>query len=311
MSDIEGRGLQMMSHTAESSPRLRPPSHHGSVRVGIASRRAWITFAGLLLLLSAAVGFYTSAQLFVQASEPGPGEGPAVNAEVAGVVTESDGDVIAGATITIVEMGNLTTTNADGWYSFGEVPPGSYTFEASAPGYQTVAKPLVIEPALPRIVGFALERGSGRVELPAEEPPNFQNPAAGALALAVAVLFASGMAAAGGLSAIRHRHYLVAVTGAAAGVLTLGYFIGSIAAIVALAILASLRHGFREAEYHHLPWEEAPEDGQAEDQDGEPADGAAGEGEDAGDAPGHGLPPPPGATEPPLANPAPREEARR
>jgi hypothetical protein len=259
--------------------------------VGISSRRAWISFAGVLLLLSAGVGFYTSAQLFVQASEaqqPGLASGMV---EVAGVVTDPLGNTLNGALVAILETGNETHTNADGWYTFGQIPPGSYTFEASFAGHQTVAKPVVLESSFPRLIEFSLPAGTGSVEIEGDRETNFANPAAGAFALAVAVLFASGMAAAGGLSAVRHRHYLIAVTGAAAGVLTLGYFIGTVASIVALAILASLRHGFREAEYHRLPWEEAPEDYEepAADTDTDT---------DTDEEPRH-LPPPPGAV--PLA----------
>ncbi len=289
MSDIEGRGFRMLRPPPEKrSPRLRRPTHHRSVRVGISSRRAWISFAGVLLLLSAGVGFYTSAQLFVQASEAQQPGLPGGVVEVAGVVTDPLGNTLDGALVSILETGNETQTNADGWYTFGEIPPGSYTFEASFAGHQTVSKPVVLESSFPRLIAFSLPPGTGSVEVEGDREPNFSNPAAGAYALAVAVLFASGMAAAGGLSAVRHRHYLIAVTGAAAGVLTLGYFIGTVASIVALAILASRRHGFREAEYHRLPWEEAPEDFEEPtadtDTDGEP----------------RRLPPPPGAVPPPV-----------
>lgn len=299
MSEIEGRGLQSLSHSGP--PRLRRPRHHDDVRMGIATRRAWITFAGVLLLLSAAIGFYTSAQLFYQASSAEEPALPTDAVELTGVVTESDGVVIQGVTVEVLETGNVSTTNADGRYFLGDIPVGSYTVEASLPGYTTVAKPIVIESGFPREVNFELTPGNDRVVLEPEREPNFQNPAAGAFALAVAVLFASGMAAAGGISAIRHRNYLIAVTGAAAGVLTLGYFIGSVAAIAALAILASLRHGFREAEYHHLPWEEEPE-GYVEGAPPGPGEAGSEDGTEDGreeGAPGeeHHRPPPPGALE--------------
>ncbi len=291
MSDIEGRGLLSLSHGSSGPPRLRRPRHHDSVRVGIASRRAWITFAGVLLLVASAIGFYTSAQLFAQAAAPPPPPAFGQFIDITGVVTDPQGDVISGATVSVLETGNHTTTNADGRYVFCRIPLGSYTVEASAPGYTTVAKPIVVETGFPREIDFALEPGTGRTVLDPQRPSNFTNPAAGAFALAVAVLFASGMAAAGGLSAVRHRHYLVAVTGAAAGVLTLGYFIGSAASIIALAILASLRHGFREAEFHNLPWEQAPEPPTGG------GEGAPGPDDDGEGGPRH-LPPPPGALHP-------------
>lgn len=308
MSDIEGRGLQSLAHEGSGPPRLRRPPHHDNVRMGIATRRAWITFAGVLLLLSAAIGFYTSAQLFYQASSAQQPEAPGEAVEVGGVVTDMQGDVLQGVSVEILDTGNVSVTNADGRYFLGDIPVGSYTIEASFPGYTTVAKPIVLEGGFPRLIDFALEPGNDRVVMEPEREPNFQNPAAGAFALAVAVLFASGMAAAGGISAIRHRNYLIAVTGAAAGVLTLGYFIGSIAAIAALAILASLRHGFREAEFHHLPWEEEPE-GYVEGEEGAGGSGGGAggpEGEPATSGEEHAhRPPPPGA----LAHEAPPRAA--
>jgi hypothetical protein len=240
--------------------RLKTPRHHLSIRPGVPRRRLAITLAGLMLLAASLLGFYTSLGLFNQAANTQPPAKPTQPVEVSGVVTDDRGNILVGAQVRVQGGSNQTTTNADGWYYLGQIPPGVYTLEASFPDHQTVTRKLDLGPGFPRTVDFALPPGSGTVEGTGDRISTFSNPAAGALALAVAVAVASAMAAAGGISAIRHRHYLLAVTGAAAGVLTLGFFLGTGLSIVALAILTSLRHGFREAEYHHLPWEEPPEE---------------------------------------------------
>ena len=63
------------------------------------------------------------------------------NATVTGLVTDQQGAVLSGAQIKItgVDTGTVhnVVTNADGLYTIPSLPIGSYTFHATAPGFQT------------------------------------------------------------------------------------------------------------------------------------------------------------------------------
>jgi hypothetical protein len=214
-----------------------------------------ITAAGVMLLVAAGLGFVTAAGIFAQSGNTRPPVLPSEPVEVAGTVTDTAGTPLPDAAVRVADGGNETRTNADGWYFLGSIDPGTYRIEASKPGYQTLQRTVVLSPAFPREVDFALAAGNGTAEGPSDRVPTYSDPTAGVLVLALAVALCSAMAMVGGVSALLHRHYLLAVAGAAAGVLTVGFFVGSTLAIMALAILGSLKTGFLEAERHRIPWD--------------------------------------------------------
>lgn len=95
---------------------------------------------------------------------------------VSGIVTESDGTPVPGATVTIPGVGSVTTA-ADGSYLFDTVPVGTYQPELTVPpgfNLQTVAPPFTVPPgsevpitgedfvisALPSLSGQVTEAGS-------------------------------------------------------------------------------------------------------------------------------------------------------
>lgn len=66
--------------------------------------------------------------------------GPAAEAEFLGVVADGDiysGERLSGVRVELLETGDVTTTDADGWYRFPDLPAGTYTASASAEGYKT------------------------------------------------------------------------------------------------------------------------------------------------------------------------------
>ena len=62
---------------------------------------------------------------------------------IRGTVTDPDGHVVAGASVTITDPArNFTrtqTTNQDGGYVFTAVPPGTYKLDVAAPGFKTAS----------------------------------------------------------------------------------------------------------------------------------------------------------------------------
>jgi hypothetical protein len=241
------------------SPRLRRPRHHEVVRPNASRRRRAITLAGVLLLVAAALGFYTAAGVFSQVGANRPSAIPQNPMNITGPVTDvTDNPPLQGVSVRMVGQSNQDVTNADGWYFLDAVPPGTYTIEASKPGFTTLRKTVNVSPGIPRLVGFAMPPGNGTFDYPAEQGGHFTDPTVGVFGLGLAILLNSVLATVGAWSAITHRHYLLAIAGAAAGTATgglaFGAPIGSILAIVALAILGSLKTGFLEAQNHRIPW---------------------------------------------------------
>ena len=246
---------------AAKSPRLREPRHHRIVRPGAGTRRKAITMAGIFLVIASALGAYTAVGVFGQLGANPPAAIPNSPMPIQGPITDFDNNnPLSGVTVHIVGSSNENVSNADGWYYLAAVAPGSYSLEASKPGYKTVKKTINVSPGIPRVEPFAMTPGDGTVEYEPEPVPRYQDPRGPELALGIAILLASILSAIGGWSAVTHRHYLLAVAGAAGGTATIGLIagipLGSALSVAALAILASLKTGFLEAKSHRIPWEE-------------------------------------------------------
>jgi hypothetical protein len=97
---------------------------------------------------------------------------------ILGTVTDASGAVIAGAKVTVKNLGTgltrETETSADGSYSLPELPIGSYTITVTQTGFQTfVTKEATVDVATERRVDAALKPGqiSTTVEVSADELP--------------------------------------------------------------------------------------------------------------------------------------------
>src|SRR5689334_14059183 len=116
----------------------------------------------LLIILLAASGL--SAQTF--------------RGTILGTVTDPSGAVVAGARVTVKNVGTglerTTETSADGSYSLPELPIGTYTVTVSQLGFQTfVATGVTVDVATERRVDAALKTGevATRVEVSADQLP--------------------------------------------------------------------------------------------------------------------------------------------
>lgn len=88
---------------------------------------------------------------------------------IEGVVTDANGAVVAGATVTAKATGTTagynqsTTTNNDGFYQFSQVPVGTYSISTSNTGFKTsnTATTVTIDKAA--VVNTSLEVGAGEI----------------------------------------------------------------------------------------------------------------------------------------------------
>jgi Carboxypeptidase regulatory-like domain/TonB dependent receptor-like, beta-barrel len=87
------------------------------------------------------------------------------NASVSGIVLDTSGAVVPGATVQAVNddtnVANSTTTNSEGIYTIPDLLPGHYHIQISKPGFKTLIKPdIVLRVQDARAMNFTLEVGA-------------------------------------------------------------------------------------------------------------------------------------------------------
>ena len=80
--------------------------------------------------------------IVISAGAPGIAQAQSGAVGVTGSVTASDGTPIAGAPVVLVMQGTSKTVRSDarGRFIIANVAPGTYSFAASAPGYETISQ---------------------------------------------------------------------------------------------------------------------------------------------------------------------------
>src|SRR5439155_11267750 len=66
---------------------------------------------------------------------------------LSGRVADQDGNAIAAATVTVVELHRVALTHADGGYRFTDLPAGRYTITVRAFGFAPVAREVTVRGA--------------------------------------------------------------------------------------------------------------------------------------------------------------------
>lgn len=94
-----------------------------------------------------------------------PGWAQSTNATVNGLVLDSSGAVVVGATIQAINDGTgviyPTKTNASGIYAVPDLPPGTYHIQVAQAGFKTLIKPDIILNVLDaKAINFTLPVGA-------------------------------------------------------------------------------------------------------------------------------------------------------
>ncbi len=110
----------------------------------------------LILVVAAILFAVGTPRLMAQSSSTGA---------LTGTVTDQSGGVIAGATVTITSAATGQTrtasTDANGSYKFGSLPPGDYSMKFTATGFKTVTVPSVsVNVTETRVLNHKLEVGA-------------------------------------------------------------------------------------------------------------------------------------------------------
>ena len=177
-------------------------------------------------------------------------------ADVMGVVKDADGDPVAGATVTVRETGETATTGGSGFYLLSGVPSGSVHVEAEAEGRQTVVRHATLERGT-YVLDFVSIPGDGTVEEPGGAVPAAGDASAGASLALAAMAVASAAALLGAYECYARRYYSVALAGALLGLLSWGWWAGTLLAMVALLLVLPTRTEFRgKRNEAPFPWDE-------------------------------------------------------
>jgi iron complex outermembrane receptor protein len=81
---------------------------------------------------------------------------------ISGKVTNTSGEALPGATITVLNPSLTAVANADGKYLFNNLKPGNYTLQASYVGYQAINKNVVL--GANTVVNLSLSNGTFTAE---------------------------------------------------------------------------------------------------------------------------------------------------
>jgi hypothetical protein len=187
-----------------------------------------------------------------------------------------DGQVIymnstpaAGVNVTVADLGLMATTNETGDYRILDIPNGWHDLKVEMPGYKTLVKSVyvnVMNGAGTSISGtsqgatnanFQLQPGSGEERLgEARTPgsktgpmdPNAQNliRSMGAVCMVLGVVLGT-FAVLGGYFALRTEKLGIVALGAVCGLLSFGFGIGSVLAVIALILLLLSTDEFERA----------------------------------------------------------------
>ncbi len=179
-------------------------------------------------------------------------------ADVMGQVRESDGHLVADATITHEKTGTSSTSGVTGWYFLDELETGKVVLTMEAQGYKTVVKTVHLERGQ-YVIDFLAEPGTGQVEVEDDPIAKPADAKIGGRILVIGTIICSAFALIGAYAAYLRRWYPLVLIGSVLGILTWGWLLGSVLSLVSLLTVLPLRREFgKRSNEKDVPWREPP-----------------------------------------------------
>lgn len=177
---------------------------------------------------------------------------------VTGRVTSLNGTAVPGAVVQVVDEALSGVTDEDGYYIIYNVPIGDQTIRCEKEGYTTVNRRVTVmvdifngDPIEPgqdwdQTVNFALTSGSGEVTTGTWMDEDMFEFGAFWMTCMVIMIVASVLSLMGAFFAFKRTNLMFVLVGTVAGIFTVGFFIGSVLAFIALFILLLSLDEFRQ-----------------------------------------------------------------
>jgi hypothetical protein len=166
--------------------------------------------------------------------------------EFKGVVKDANGS-LPNVTVSLVNDPNISdTTDEDGKFSL-EVPTGYQKINLSKENYTTLIVRILVLPGMEAIKEkFVMEEGSGNKSIDSESVKIFEEvkdmlPIFSAIFIAFAII-----ALFGGIFSIHRKYFAIAIVGSIFGILSFGFFIGTILSVAALILILLSKEEFGE-----------------------------------------------------------------
>jgi hypothetical protein len=173
-------------------------------------------------------------------------------ADVAGYVTDDQGNTLYNVTIIVHGTQYFTRTNLDGYYTIENIKEGEYEIEASQDGYGTLTKRVTLDPNTPTLVNFVLEEGGFDTTENERYGSNLSDLEHLNYSTAAIIIVYSSFALIGGILSYFQRYFWLAMFGGLcgiiAGVFSIGIVIAPILSFIALIIIVRNQEEFVTAE---------------------------------------------------------------
>lgn len=199
--------------------------------------------AGILLIIVFVLGIATGI-LFNDIIEEGI-ENMGGTGTFKGIVRDENG-YLPDVTVALVNYPTINdTTDENGKFLLKKVPTGYQKINLSKENYTTLTVRILVLPGTGAIKEkIVMEKGSGNSTINSDFVKMFDM-VTGVICPIIFVIFGV-FALLGGILSIQRKHFAVAIIGSVFGILSFGFFIGSILSIAALILILLSKEEFGE-----------------------------------------------------------------
>ena len=203
---------------------------------------AW---AGIILVIVALLGFFAGGTYFMHWTEYESIVDNTGLVDVQGVVQADDGTPLKDVEITMDGQNWTWTTNEQGRFYIYDVEGGIREIAFNLEDYQEQTQKVELEVGRINVVNVVLEEGECSSNCKyVDKTFEVSNPAEVSLLLSILIILFSTMTLYGSIAALRKSNFGAALMGSVAGILSYGFILGSILAIVAMLMIFSDRDVF-------------------------------------------------------------------
>jgi hypothetical protein len=221
------------------------------------------SIAGALLIITAIIGFIFAGFAGVAAAVFGDIEGMIGffsgqdEVDIYGTITVENGTPVENVTVFIIDEEIISHTDENGWYLLGNVPIGNQRIQVEKEGYNTIIYKSFVEPSnntdssdfdfgghSNNEYNFVLEPGDSTIQKGSYTELSWLGPLL--IVCAVIGFILAFLTLIGGIFSIKRKNLGLVITGAIAGIFTLGFGLGSILSIIALFIIILSRKEFKK-----------------------------------------------------------------